>query len=244
MQRDTNPLELSYKPIKSKNTTTESNSRAKELDYNQMRKRSIQNELRNWEPKTVLGQKVKQGHFLSLYEALKDGPIKEPQIVDFLQKDLKIQKVDVARVSHTLKSGKQYLYRVVVLVGNSNGYIGCGVGKSKILANALKTGIFTAKKNILHVGILKKYDYSEFYTPITVTSSKKGSTSVVVQPLPGYSVTASKLGRKYCQLCNLKGLKISTGNKGRASKGMVNSPLNYYTALHEAVTRQLKYVSK
>ena len=188
-----------------------------------------------WIPKTKIGKLVKENQIKSLSEVLRNNSIIEPEIIDHLEKDLIVKVVCADRVSHTLKSGKIYGFRVVVLVGKY-GYIGCGVGKSIVKAQAIKKALLEAKKSIVCLLELEK---ESFFTPKFVSSDKKGATTVTVKPILGTSITASKLGRLYCQVCGIKGIKIYTGNKKRERKGKVASKLNYYTALHDGIKKQL-----
>lgn len=194
-------------------------------------------ELYNWTPKTLMGKLALENPKTDLKELIKEhGSLKEPQIVDLLIPKIKVELVAVSRISHSLKSGKIYRYKVVALVGNEDGLVGCGAGKAKTRAEANKKAILEAKKNIISLESLRD---SNKYTPRTTTSCKKGSTLITVTPLIGSSVTASKRGALYCGIAGLKGLKIVTGNKKRLEKGKVNCPYNYYTALHEAFMKQL-----
>lgn len=189
-----------------------------------------------WDPKTKVGRLVKSNEISSLTEVLKNYSIIEPQIIDHLQKDLIVKVVWADRISHTLKSGKIYGFRIVVLVGKQ-GYIGCGVGKSIVKAQAIKKAVLEAKKSMISLSSLES---DGLITPRLITSNKKGATSVTITPLLGTSVTASKLGRIYCELCGLKGVKIHTGNKKRDRKGKVASKLNYFSALHTALKLQIQ----
>lgn len=188
-----------------------------------------------WSPKTKVGTLVKNNDIDSLTEVLTNYSIIEPEIIDYLEKDLLIKVVCTDRISHTLKSGKIYGFRVVVLVGKQ-GFIGCGVGKSTVKAQAIKKGVLEAKKSMLSLVSLKT---TGLITPRLITKDKKGATTVTITPLTGTSVTASKLGRSYCELCGLKGIKIHTGNKKRERKGKVASKLNYFTALHTSLKGQI-----
>ena len=189
----------------------------------------------SWVPRTKLGSLVKSDHYSALSEVLLNHKILEPQIIDHFDENWKTQVVSVDRVSHTLRSGKIYGFRVVALLGRKN-FIGCGIGKSTVRAQAVKKAVLEAKKNMI---CLDKLLSDDTLCPKKTTSTKKGATTVTITPLYGSSVTASKLGRIYCQLCGVSGLRISTGNKKRERKGKVASKLNYFTALHESMRDQL-----
>ena len=189
----------------------------------------------DWTPKTKLGRQVLKGTYNSLEEVLKNKALLELGVVDHFNEQFSTNVVSVDRISHSLRSGKIYSFRVTVLVGKE-GMIGCGVGKSNIKSVAIKKALNRAKQNLVYLGNLKRQSY---YTPRKVGFLKKGATLITVSPLEGRSVTASKLGQLYCNMCNLKGIKITVGSKKRNVKGKVGSKLNYFTALHEIIGLQV-----
>ncbi len=191
----------------------------------------------NWNPKTQIGRKVLKNEFKDVTQVLNacNQKIVEPEVVDYFE-PLTSQMVSVSKISHSQSAGKVYGFRVVVLIGDGKGLIGCGVGKSIVKASAIKIATNKAKKELI---TLKKFINDDLIQPITTSKSKKGATLVTVKPIKGSSVTASKLGRLYCKMAGLTGIVITTGTKKRQKKGKVGSPLNYYTALHQAIKSQV-----
>lgn len=55
----------------------------------------------------------------------------ELEIVDALVPDLEEEVMDVNLVQRMHKSGRKVNFRVIVAVGNKNGYVGLGQGKAK-----------------------------------------------------------------------------------------------------------------
>jgi small subunit ribosomal protein S5 len=89
------------------------------------------NPLEEWIPKTKLGRLVKDGHINSIEEILSNNyRIREPEIVDALFPDLRQEVVDVSMVQRQSDSGQQKSFRITVVVGNSEGLLGIGVGKA------------------------------------------------------------------------------------------------------------------
>ena len=85
-----------------------------------------------WEPKTKLGKLVKDGTITDIDEIFEKGlPIMELEIVDALIPDLEEEVMDVNLVQRMHKSGRKVNFRVIVAVGNKNGYVGLGQGKAK-----------------------------------------------------------------------------------------------------------------
>lgn len=81
--------------------------------------------------------------------------------------DLKDQLVGVQRVAKVTKGGRTFGFSAIVVVGDQNGVVGQGLGKSKEVASAIAKGIEDAKKNLVRVPLIKG----------TVPHSQKGKYS-------------------------------------------------------------------
>ncbi|MCF6347065.1 MAG: 30S ribosomal protein S5 [Flavobacteriaceae bacterium] len=70
--------------------------------------------------------------------------------------DLKDHLVGVQRVTKVTKGGRTFGFSAIVVVGNENGVVGHGLGKSKDVASAIAKAIEDAKKNLVRIPIIKK----------------------------------------------------------------------------------------
>jgi len=66
---------------------------------------------------------------------------------------LKDKLVAVNRVTKVTKGGRTFGFAAIVVVGNENGVVGHGLGKSKEVAEAVTKAIEDAKKNLVKVPI-------------------------------------------------------------------------------------------
>lgn len=73
--------------------------------------------------------------------------------------DLQEKVVAINRVSKTVKGGRIFKFAALVVVGDGNGTIGFGLGKSSEVPDAIRKGIEDAKKNLIHVS-LERNDHS------------------------------------------------------------------------------------
>lgn len=69
--------------------------------------------------------------------------------------DLKDRLVAVQRVAKVTKGGRTFGFTAIVVVGDENGVVGQGLGKSKEVANAISKGIDDAKKNLIRIPMYK-----------------------------------------------------------------------------------------
>ncbi len=70
--------------------------------------------------------------------------------------DLKDHLVGVQRVTKVTKGGRTFGFNAIVVVGNGDGVVGHGLGKSKDVASAIAKAIEDAKKNLVRIPIYKK----------------------------------------------------------------------------------------
>jgi len=70
--------------------------------------------------------------------------------------DLKDHLVGVQRVTKVTKGGRTFGFSAIVVVGNGDGVIGHGLGKSKDVTSAIAKAIEDAKKNLVRIPIYKQ----------------------------------------------------------------------------------------
>ena len=96
--------------------------------------------------------------------------------IDVASLELKDQVVSINRVTKVVKGGKNLSFSALVVVGDSAGHVGYGMGKAREVSSAIKKGVEAAKKNIVRVPISKGSTI-----PHTVTG-RYGSGSVLLKP--------------------------------------------------------------
>ena len=67
--------------------------------------------------------------------------------------ELEERVVSINRVSKTVKGGRIMKFSALVVVGNGEGIIGFGMGKSGEVPDAIRKGVEDAKKNLMKVSI-------------------------------------------------------------------------------------------
>ena len=64
--------------------------------------------------------------------------------------------VGVQRVTKVTKGGRAFGFSAIVVVGDGNGVVGHGLGKSKDVASAIAKAIEDAKKNLVRIPIINQ----------------------------------------------------------------------------------------
>ena len=73
--------------------------------------------------------------------------------IDGSNMEIKERVVTINRVSKTVKCGRIFKFAALVVVGDGNGIIGFGLGKSGEVPDAIRKGIEDAKKNLIKVSL-------------------------------------------------------------------------------------------
>lgn len=73
--------------------------------------------------------------------------------IDVSSMELEERVVAINRVSKTVKGGRIFKFSALVVVGDGNGLVGFGIGKSGEVPDAIRKGIDDAKKNLVKISL-------------------------------------------------------------------------------------------
>lgn len=195
-----------------------------------------------WEPKTRLGKEVKSGKIKNINEILDENKkILESEIVDSL---IKVQSdlISIGQSKGKFGGGKRRAWRqtqrktkegnvptfsTMAVIGDSNGHIGIGSGKSTETLPARDKAIKKAKLNVIKITRgCSGFDCSctEKHTVPFKVSGKAGSVKVNLIPAPQGTglVVASEL-KKVLNLAGIKDVYSQTKGKKRTSFNLVKA---------------------
>ena len=124
--------------------------------------------------------------------------------IEQTENELSEKVVYITRASKTVKAGRIMKFSALVVVGDKNGTVGFGMGKSNEVPDAIRKGIDDAKKN-LHKIALKGNTI-----PHEITG-KFGAGSVLMRPAPeGTGVIAGGPVRAVIEMAGIKNIRTKS----------------------------------
>ena len=120
--------------------------------------------------------------------------------------------VRISRVSKVVKGGRHLSFNAVVVVGDSEGHVGIGMGKAVAVPDAVRKGATAARKNMISVPLKGNT------IPHEVISKYNGSLVMLKPASPGTGVIAGGSVRAVVELAGVKDILT----KVRRSSNPVN----------------------
>ena len=189
--------------------------------------------LRNWTPKTRLGNAVMAGKIITFEQAQASKlPIREVEIVDALIPNLEDEIIKVNMVQRMTDSGRRVRFNVMACVGNKDGYVGLGMAKAKEVSQAIRKAITAAKLNIISVkrgnGSWESSVGPGTSVPFKI-AGRSASTRVTLMPAPkGKGLVIGETGKKVLNLAGVTDVLSRT-------KGQTRTTINYAAATFNAL---------
>ncbi len=206
-----------------------------------------------WKPKTSLGLRVKNGEIANIdYVLDKRIKILEPEIVDALLPNLTTDLLMVGQAKGKFGGGQKRVFKqtqkktqegnkpkfaTFAVVGNEDGYIGAGYGKSKETVPAREKAIRQAKLNIIKIR-RGCGDWGcgcgDAHTVPFKVRGKAGSVEITLIPAPkGTGLKVEKECQKILKLAGIKDVWSRT-------EGQTRSKLNLLFACFKALQQLIE----
>ena len=214
-------------------------------------------DVESWKPKTVLGRKVKNGEITNIDQILDTGvKILESGIVDILLPNLSVELLMIGQAKGKFGGGQRRTFRqtqkktaegnkpsfaTLVVIGNGNGYLGLGYGKSKETVPAREKAIRNAKLNITKLprgcGSWQCFCKEPHSIPFEV-SGKCGSNKIRLIPAP--KGTGLKMASECRKLLAAAGLKDVWSQTVGQTRTTINLVFACFAAINKLTNTKVK----
>lgn len=203
-----------------------------------------------WKPVTALGKRVKDGSITDIKEVFDSGsPILEAEIVDYLLPNMEEDLLLIGQAKGKFGGGQRRIFRqtqkktmegnkihflTCAVVGNKDGYVGVGTGKSKETVPAREKAKRQARLNLIQVrrgsGSWQSDAREANSIPFAV-EGRCGSVRIKLMPAPrGKGLCVEKECAKILQLAGIKDIWSKTS-------GQTGTKLNLIFALVDALKK-------
>ena len=126
-------------------------------------------------------------------------------IIDVSQLELTEKVVTIKRVTKVVKGGRNMRFTALVVVGDSNGHVGAGLGKATEIPDAIRKGKEDAIKNLVSVALDENNSITHDFI------GKFGSASVLLKRAPeGTGIIAGGPARIVCELAGIKNVRTKS----------------------------------
>ena len=150
--------------------------------------------------------------------------------IDVSSMELEERVVTINRVSKTVKGGRIFKFAALVVVGDGNGLVGFGIGKSGEVPDAIRKGIEDAKKNVIKGTTIPHEIKGKF-----------GAGEVLLMPAPkGTGVIAGGPVRAVVETVGIKDIRtkaIRSNNPCNVVRATINGLSQLRTADEVAAIR-------
>jgi len=195
-------------------------------------------EVKDWTPKTELGKRVRAKEIKNIDEIIDNGlTILEPEIVDSLlalESELLLigqakgkfgggQRRVFRQTQKKTREGNKPKFTTLAVVGNKDGYIGIGLGKSKETVPAREKALKTAKLNLFKISRGNGSWQSNSKEPNSIPFAVEGKCgSVKIKLMPAPKGTGLCVEKECAKILDLAGIKDVWSKTQGQTKNKIN----------------------
>ncbi|MAF34643.1 30S ribosomal protein S5 [Candidatus Woesearchaeota archaeon] len=200
-------------------------------------------DLENWKPRTSLGNQVKDKKITDLTEILASGSkILETEIVDTLLPNIESELLMIGQSKGKFGGGARRIFRQTqkktpegnkpsfgcyAVIGDKNGFVGAGTGKSKDTVPSREKAIRKAKLNVFKIkrgcGSWQCGCKEPHSIPFTV-EGKSGSVKIRLMPAPkGSGLVVERECQKVLKLAGIKDVWSKTSGQTKIKQNLITA---------------------
>jgi len=224
------------------------------------KKSKIEIILEAWTPKTQLGRQVKTKEIIKIDDILSSGKrVLEPEIFDSLIPGLETILITVGQSKGKFGGGKGSIWKqtqkktkegnkpkfaTLIAVGNRDGYIGIGFGKSKETVPAREKAIRQAKLSIQKIR-RGCGDWAcgcgEIHSIPAKVEGKCGSVRIILKPAPkGTGLVAQNEVKKVLELAGVKDIYTKTFGQTKTKVNLIYALVDAFKKLNKMKIKEEK----
>ncbi|MBW2974226.1 30S ribosomal protein S5 [Candidatus Woesearchaeota archaeon] len=210
----------------------------------------------SWKPKTSMGNKVKDGEITDIDDILNKGlKVLESEIIDALLPNLSSELLLIGQSKGKFGGGQRRIFKqtqkktkegnkphfaIYACVGNNDGYIGLGYGKSKETVPAREKALRRAKLNLIKVRRGCGSWQCGCREPHTIPFAVKGKCgSCIIELIPAPKGTGLRIENECQKVLKLAGIKDIWSR----TKGQTKTKINLISACYDALKSLFKMKS-
>jgi ribosomal protein S5, bacterial/organelle type len=141
--------------------------------------------------------------------------------------NLKEKVVFINRVAKVVKGGRNFRFSALVVVGDEDGHVGIGTGKSIEIPEAIRKAVEDAKKNLIEVPIVGTT------VPHNIAGEFGTGKVLIMTAAEGTGVIAGGPARAVLELAGLKDVRAKSLGSNNP-RNMVNATLDGLSKLRTA----------
>ena len=194
-----------------------------------------QENLDDWQPRTGLGKKVKEGEITDLSQIFEMGKRpREVEIIDSLVPGLEEEILNVNLVQRMHRSGRRLSFRVTAAVGNGDGIVGVAHTSGGEVGPSIRKAISAAKLQVVQVrrgcGSWECGCGRPHSIPYEV-SGQSGSVRITLKAAPrGLGIAASEIPQTVLRLAGIEDVWTH-------AKGQTRTTINFGLATFDALKK-------
>ena len=148
-------------------------------------------------------------------------------LIDTTGMELEEKVVTIKRVTKVVKGGRNMRFTALVVVGDKNGHVGAGLGKSIEIPEAIRKGKEDAIKKMVEIPLDENNSIPHDYI------GKFGSAQVLLKRSPeGTGIIAGGPARSVCELAGIRNVRtkcLGSNNKQNVVLATIEGLTNLQT---------------